>query len=222
MPFDLAALFGPGAEWFWVMAQFIALAATGLAIFRQLRAQAWANQALLFGRNADFFDSELMTRYKLAALTQVQRGDPGITPAIERVGSFFDNLGSGRFNGHIHPRYVWDEWGNLAQVYWAVFEPRVADARTHEPRFWMDWERWLVEVRKRDRQAAKPYVLTPEYVARWIAESIAYYRERLRLEDEIKRGVPPTADPGGAPAEAGAPAIVATAAAVAAPPTLAV
>jgi hypothetical protein len=32
-------LIGPGSEWFWIMAQFVALAVTGLAIIRQLRAQ---------------------------------------------------------------------------------------------------------------------------------------------------------------------------------------
>jgi hypothetical protein len=36
---DGLAIFGPGSEWFWTMLQFIALAITFYAIYRQLRAQ---------------------------------------------------------------------------------------------------------------------------------------------------------------------------------------
>ena len=36
---DGLAFFGPGSEWFWTMLQFLALATTFFAIYRQLRAQ---------------------------------------------------------------------------------------------------------------------------------------------------------------------------------------
>ena len=40
---DGMALLGPGSEWVWAMLQFGVLAATGYAIYRQLRAQHSAN-----------------------------------------------------------------------------------------------------------------------------------------------------------------------------------
>jgi len=36
---DGLAFFGPGSEWFWTMLQFVALAITFIAIYRQLRVQ---------------------------------------------------------------------------------------------------------------------------------------------------------------------------------------
>ncbi len=36
---DGLAFFGPGSEWFWTMLQFVALATTFYAIYRQLQAQ---------------------------------------------------------------------------------------------------------------------------------------------------------------------------------------
>src|SRR6185503_12478119 len=94
---DGAVLFGPGSEWLWIFAQFLALAITGLAIYRQLRAQAWANQLAIFSRFGDDFNSENMIRTKLSALIEVAGGARNLTPSIDRVGQFFDNVALGRF-----------------------------------------------------------------------------------------------------------------------------
>jgi hypothetical protein len=100
--FEGLAIFGPGSEWLWTMAQFAALSITGVAIFRQLRAQAWGNQRELFQQFANDFNDERMIRTKLAALIDVSGGVRSMTPAIEVVGQFFDNVGNARLNGHVH------------------------------------------------------------------------------------------------------------------------
>jgi hypothetical protein len=189
---DGATIFGPGSEWLWIFAQFIALAITGLAIYRQLRAQAWANQLALFSRFGDDFDSERMTRTKLTAMIEVADGTRRLTPSIERLGTFFENVAEGRFNGHMRPLFAWQEYGVAAQRYWAIFAPILDDLREADPSLWKDWERWLIEVRKRDRRAGKVEDVTAERVAVLIPESIAYFIDRLRIEDEMRKNVIPT------------------------------
>ena len=188
---DGAAIFGPGSEWLWTMAQFVALSVTGLAIFRQLRAQAWANQLKLFRQFGDDFNGELMVRTKLKALIDLSRGARSLTPSIDEVGQFFNNVGEGRFHGHMHPRYAWEEYGLVAQRFWAVFAPILPDLRRADPNLWQGWERWLVEVRERDRRAGKTLDYSAQAAA-WIPETIAFYIERLRTEQEMKSGVIPT------------------------------
>ncbi|HEV2006177.1 MAG TPA: hypothetical protein VGQ85_06130 [Candidatus Limnocylindrales bacterium] len=188
-------VFGPGSEWLWTMAQFVALSVTGIAIFRQLRAQAWANQLKLFQQFSNDFNDERMIRTKLAALIDVSRGARGLTPSIEVVGQFFENIGEGRYHGHMHPRYAWEEYGLVAQRYWSVFEPILPDLRRADPDLWQGWERWLGEVRERDRRAGKTVEFSPQRAAAWIPETIAYYIERLRIEEEMKSGVIPTWPP---------------------------
>ena len=189
---DGAALLGPGSEWLWIFAQFLTLAITGLAIYRQLRAQAWANQLAIFSRFSDDFSSERMTRTKLSALIEVAGGTRRLTPSIDQVGQFFENVAEGRFNGHMRPRFAWEEYGEVAQRFWAVFGPLAADLRETEPNLWRGWERWLVEVRERDRRAGKVYDFSAERTALWIPETIAYYIDRLRIEDEMRKSVIPT------------------------------
>lgn len=189
---DGMAIFGPGSEWLWTMAQFVALAITGLAIFRQLRAQAWANQFSLFRQYSDEFNGELMIRTKLNALIDVSEGARRLTPSIEVVGQFFDNVASGQDNGHMNSRYAWEEFGGVAQRYWSVFEPILPDLRAADPAIWKSWERWLVEVRERDRRAGKVGDFSQQRTVPWIPESIAYYIARLRFEQDMKTGAIPS------------------------------
>ena len=187
-----AAIFGPGSEWLWTFAQFLALAITGLAIYRQLRAQAYANQLAIFTRFNDGFSDEQMTRTKLTALIELAGGTRRLTPSIDHIGQFFENVAQGRFNGHMRARFAWEEFGAVAQRFWAVFAPLLPDLRKADPNLWKDWERWLIEVRERDRKAHKVDDFSAERTAVWIPETIAYYIDRLRIEDEIRRGVIPT------------------------------
>jgi len=132
-----------------------------------------------------------MTRTKLTAMIEVADGTRRLTPSIERLGTFFENVAEGRFNGHMRPLFAWQEYGVAAKRYWAIFAPILDDLREADPSLWKDWERWLIEVRKRDRRAGKVEDVTAERVAVLIPESIAYFIDRLRIEDEMRKGVIP-------------------------------
>ena len=188
---DGLTLIGPGSEWLWIALQFLALSITGLAIFRQVRAQAWSNSLTIGVRFADEFRIDL-TRYKLASLMDVARFSGTMTPAIEKIGGWFDATASAIDNGYIPARMGWQEWGEAGQMYWAAFGPALAERRKTEPGLWKAWERWLEDVVRRDRRAGTLKDVSAAHLARWIPETIAYYIESLRVEDEAKRGVIPT------------------------------
>jgi len=188
---DGLALIGPGSEWLWTALQFLALSITGLAIFRQLRAQTSANSLAMGIRLADEFRVELL-RFKLASLMDVSGNSRTMTPAIEKVGGFFDGTASAIENGYVPARMAWQEWGEASQTFWAVFRPTLEERRKTEPGLWKDWEHWRDDLVDRDRKAGTVRDLSPTYLASWIPEAIAYYIASLRLEEEAKRGVIPT------------------------------
>lgn len=179
-------VFGPGSEWFWVMAQFVALSLTGLAIYRQLRAQAWANQFAVVTRLADWFDSEETTRHKLAALVALGEGSAILTPSLSRCATHIDNIALGITNGHLSARIAYEEWGDLAQMWWRYVAPVLANARSHEPSLWRAWEAWLPEIQRRDRKAGKTLDLSPERVAWEMADAIAYYRDGIAVAESMR------------------------------------
>jgi hypothetical protein len=183
---DGLAIFGPGSEWFWTMAQFAALAITGFAIYRQLQAQRWANQAGIVSHHSDYFDSEQMVRFKLTALTELRDGKTGLSPAQHRVGDFFENTALAQRNGHMVPRYAREEFSAVAQTYWALLAPAVPAARQREPELWTAWERWVGELAGWDAKAGSTADVSPEHLAWWITDAIAYYTERLPIESETR------------------------------------
>jgi hypothetical protein len=188
---DGLVLIGPGSEWLWVALQFVALSVTGLAIFRQVRAQAWSNSLTAGIRLADSFNFEL-TRYKLASLMDVARFPGTMTPAIEKVGDWFDATAADIEQGYIPARMGYQQWGAVGQMYWAAFAPAAAERRKTEPGYWKDWQRWIEDAVARDRKAGTPQDVSAAPLARWISWTIAGYIESLRMEEEAKRGVIPT------------------------------
>lgn len=188
---DGLALIGPGSEWLWTALQFFALSITGLAIFRQLRAQTSANSLAMGTRLADEFRVELL-RTKLASLVDISGNSRTLTPAIDKVGGFFDGTAGAIDNGYVPARMAAQEWGEAGQTYWAVFRPVLEERRKTEPGLWKAWESWIADLDARDRKAGTVRDLSPSYLARWIDETIPYYIGLLRLEEEAKRGVIPT------------------------------
>ena len=69
-------LFGQGSEWFWSFAQFVVVAITAVAVFRQLSAQRSSNLV----EHATQWDHEwegmAMIRAKLALLLALRGRDP--------------------------------------------------------------------------------------------------------------------------------------------------
>ena len=112
---DGMAIFGPGSEWLWTMVQFLALLMTGLAIFRQLRAQRRANDLTVVTRFADEFLAEQMTRHKCAALMHLAEKRPGIPPSLEFVAGWFDGAAEALLLAYGDRELARRAWGQAAQ-----------------------------------------------------------------------------------------------------------
>ncbi len=122
------AIFGPGSEWLWTMAQFLALAITGLAIFRQLQAQRSAQKVNTLVGLVQQYDSERMVRHRLAVLMHVAEGKPDWPPALYQVGMFFNGLAQHERQGDLRIDVLTEwSWGWVVQVWWARCASYVLD-----------------------------------------------------------------------------------------------
>ena len=130
---DDIVLIGPGSEWFWVMAQFLALAGTGAAILRQLRVE---RSASLFEHMTQWdheFQGPEMTRAKLALLLAIQGRSISLGPPrnADEIPDFFERIGYLVSRGHVHADDFWNDgaWA-VVEFYWAVLEPYIRHDRS--------------------------------------------------------------------------------------------
>lgn len=188
---DGMAIFGPGSEWLWTMAQFLALLVTGLAIFRQVRAQRWANDLRLVTRLADEMLAEGMIRHKVAALIHVAQKQPAISPSMAFVAGWFDDTAESMYGGYLRRELAMRFWGDMVQHWWAVVTPMLLEARKADPTVWASFERWAADSAARDRKTGSVKDLTPAFIDRWISETIPFFIEQLRIRQELKVGTIP-------------------------------
>jgi hypothetical protein len=192
---DGMAIFGPGSEWLWNMAQFAALAVTGFAIYRQLRAQGSANALTAQSSLGSQWDSEPMLRFRLAALMHIAAGKSGWPPTLNGVGDLLEGIAVLQSHGHLQLADTWEEWSYPLQIWWALAGPLVLQHRATYPNAFTGWEKLAARMAALDRQAGGPMDLSLESLATITQNSITGLIERLRLEQEIKTGVIPTWPP---------------------------
>jgi hypothetical protein len=189
MDLDDFVLLGPGSEWFWIMGQFAALAITGLAILRQLRAQRSAavfDQMSAWSRE---FDGPRMTRHKLALMLAIQSRDPdsGLPRANDEVPDFFERVGYLISRGHVNVEDFWSDSRPVVAFYWGVMAPYIKQerARTADSTVYR-WFEWLeLEMRRIDRRRlGGSRSFDPATSASAIADRIAVLRERMERERE--------------------------------------
>lgn len=186
------ALIGPGSEWFWSMLQFVIVALTLYAIYRQLRLQASASaieQATALQR--DWHASELLMRSRLAVLIARRDGaDPGATvrAAASEIGNFWERVGLLVRAGHLDRRLVYEYLGGQVQLWWALL------AATEKR--WRDSERdssihehfeWLADVSADlDRSAGTPLAYDEAHLAALLKPAIEADRESIRTAEELR------------------------------------
>jgi hypothetical protein len=193
---DGMVLFGPGSEWLWFMLQFLALATTFYAIYRQLRLQASQGAIAQITDFTREYDSERMLRYRLAIL--IARRDEIAYPlsASSAVMNFWEGLGSLARKGHLDANLYWDSFGNQCQVAWATLEPYVKLARADlgDPLIGEHFEWLAAKMTSLDRQAGLVVVIDQAFVATRLERSIASLEALLRVEEALRAVVttPPT------------------------------
>jgi hypothetical protein len=184
-------IFGPGSEWFWAMAQFLVLTVTGLAIYRQLRAQGSANaleaQESLLAR----WESPEMVRVRLAALMHIASGAPGEPPTLGIAGNFFANMAALRAHQHLRPTDSWEMWSAQVQFWWALQVPWIHTYRARNPGAYGEFEELAATMADLDRKEAVPNFEIDDLGSRMDRE-IRRLIERLRLERDARQGLVPT------------------------------
>lgn len=189
---DGLVVIGSGSEWFWSMLQFVIVAITLYAIYRQVRLQASAgaiDQATALQR--DWHSSERLMRSRLAVLVALREGiNPatGARAACSEVGNFWERVGYLVKSGHIDRRLVHEYFGNSVQLWWAWLGPSV--------KFWREAEGdpgihehfgWLAEcVAEMDRAAGGTLTYDEAYLAGRLQGQISYHLEAIRTEEEVR------------------------------------
>jgi hypothetical protein len=208
---DGMSFIGPGSEWFWTALSGIVLAVTFLAIYRQLRmqrSQSAREQLASFKRD---YDSERMTRHKLACARAIRDGvDPAHLPAGSgyAIATFWEGVADLAKIGHIDEATLYNPYATSCELWWGILAPLVARERVEfeDPGFYDAFE-WLAGRMDTMNQAAgqKRFAERPQTAAAVLVGNIPIYEEVLRVEEALRAVViasPEAATPASVPSPA--------------------
>jgi len=176
------------------MAQFVALAGTGFAIYRQLRALRFGNELSFRKSIDDEWMSERMVRFRLAAMLDVARGRQELTIGMRRVGEMFEEIAYHQNHGLLESNILVEMGATLPQIWWyGMAAPRIANIRRDNPTYWREWEDLAVALAERDRRNGTAIDLSLESLnGPRLQQAIAEQIEGLRIEQELRAGTIPT------------------------------
>lgn len=186
-----SAIFGPGSEWFWSMAQFILVAVTLLGIYYQLRLARSANAFEVVNKLAADWDSEYTTRQTLEIYRALQ-GNAIAADIPEGAATFLINYwerAAGLVRaGHLDRSLVYDYMGSRCQWWWTALSPNTRRARVEaaDPTIGEHFE-WLAGLMARMDSEAKvgvPY--DDEQVLSTLDRRIQNAQERLRNAEDLR------------------------------------
>lgn len=192
---DGLVIFGAGSEWFWTMLEAVALSVTGIAIYRQLRAQGAANALSATAALDTRWSSEAQLRLRLVALIHLASKKPGWPPTLTEVANFFEDLATLQNHGHLRLEDTWEEWGRAVQIWWALAKPMVLDGRERDSSLFTGWEQLNDRLGRLDRRSGRMLNLDAAYLEAWVPSQIAMLIARLRLDQEARDGVIPSWQP---------------------------
>lgn len=184
------ALIGPGSEWFWSALQFVIVAITLYAIYRQVRLQAsQAAIAQVQALHGDW-ETERMTRSRLAVLVALRDGvDAAHAPvgAGNDVARFWDAVGFLAREGHIDRRIVHENFSGRVQHWWALLAEAIYFYRERtDPRVMADFE-WLAALcAEKDRNTGSGVTYDATYLARSLQPDIDALLETVGTLEELR------------------------------------
>lgn len=135
---------GPGSEWFWIMAQFVVVAATLIGIYYQFRLQRAANAFEQLNRISAEWDAEPMLRARLTIARAVVAEDAAPEGALSLVGNYWETVSSLVRGGHINQRVFDETFGGTAAMWWTAMRGSVRSLREDrlDPTIFANFE-WL-------------------------------------------------------------------------------
>lgn len=189
---------GPGSEWFWIMAQFVVVAATLIGIYYQFRLQRAANAFEQLNRMSAEWDAEPMLRARLTIARAVVAEEVAPEGALSLVGNYWETVSSLVRGGHINQRVFDETFGGTAAMWWTAVRGSVRSLREDrlDPTIFMNFE-WLATKSSAfgaKAGAARQYA--PAELTRIYETAIPGILERIKMAEESRmlpeRAGPPT------------------------------
>jgi hypothetical protein len=198
---------GPGSEWFWTMLSGIVLAATFIAIYRQLHLQRDAAQIEQVRAISRERNEERMARAKVDVLALIRdHADPAMTlSAGGAVGDFWEDFAYLARAGSIDRRSIYNSLGPAVRIWWGLLSPSAELARqqANDRGIWTDFE-WLAGTfAEFDRKANEPAAYDAAYLAQRLPDLIDGNVTAVRRFDELRAVIVRSAPPTGFPEVAG-------------------
>jgi hypothetical protein len=183
-------LIGPGSEWFWSAAQFVVVAITLIAIFRQVQLQASAAAIQQIDTFVKDFGSEAMTRHTLEIELALRDGvAPQNIPygAASTIADFWEGIGYLARAGHIDRKLLREAIGNGAQWWWVALGPWARTVRDETGPEALEHFEWLAaQLAEDDRRAGGATVYDETRIAKTLSNRIENDRGRLRIAEEAR------------------------------------
>jgi hypothetical protein len=188
---DGMALLGPGSEWLWTAISGLVLAATFVAIYRQLRMQHHAAAIeQLKALDQEWLGSERMGRMRVAALIAIRDATPpaDIPPRVLDIADFWEGVGHLVRSGHLDAELVGEQRGQSIRMWWGWVGPLVAAERQRREAPWIarDFE-WLAgRMAELDVAAGRTTSFDAAYLTRMLPSMLAYNRDMVALAEETR------------------------------------
>jgi hypothetical protein len=185
------ALIGPGSEWFWSALQFVIVAITLYAIYRQVRLQASTaaiEQVASLDRD---WRTELMARSRLDVQLAVRdKVDVAKLPrqAVGTISNYWERVGYLVHSGHIDERLIYEYFGNDVRTWWALLAPLVKHDRElyGDPKLGEHFD-WLGDrIAAMDREAGFMEPFDDAYLAKVLPTLIENNRGVLRAAEDLR------------------------------------
>jgi hypothetical protein len=194
---DGMALIGPGSEWLWTAVSGLVLAATFIAIYRQLRAQGAANAVHRMEVLQGQWDSERMTHARLVVvLWRKHAADPSpdfrTQAALYWVCSFFENLSDLEEDGHLTWKEVENSWGEVLVGYWALLAPSLLELRGGSSTVFTGFERLAGQAEVMARRRGEDWSVSEAEIPAYLETQIGRNTAKLIFLRDIAAGVIPS------------------------------
>jgi len=181
---------GPGSEWFWTALGVIIAAVTLLGIYRQLRLQRGAGAIEQMESIHREFQSEQMSRARLAVLVALRDGDDptSLPPAANDIANFWERVGYLVRAGHVDRTLVNQYFDASIRAWWGWLAPAtfVARQRDDDPALHEHFE-WLAGLMtEMDRKAGKTATFDEANRASLVPLYIERNREVVRIAEESR------------------------------------
>jgi len=204
--FDHVSFFGSGSQWFWTMAQFVALSITFVFIYVQVRAQAAANTFHQMDALNQEWDSDRMLRQRLALYEHIQKQglDGEGSHMLVGVANFCENISALARRGHIRRHIVYDWWGSVLLNHWLLCGGYVLFLRqkTGGRAIYHQWERVALEFQVFNVKSGYPFgPMTVESAMASMVESVERIRLLLEMAQVANTGSAPVDPATAAPRE---------------------